>query len=87
MIHVAPQLFSTLVSLLLSSGLTASVSLMLGATQPGETVAVTEACSAVGFQAVQLAKMLGCKVHLRLHVTIDKDWTKNPRVLKALGLE
>jgi GTPase Era involved in 16S rRNA processing len=26
-------------------------------------------------------------VHLRLHVTVSKDWTKNPRVLKELGLE
>jgi GTPase Era involved in 16S rRNA processing len=29
---------------------------------------------------------LGCKVHLRLHVTVNKDWTKNPRVLRELGL-
>jgi len=35
----------------------------------------------------EIQKLLGCKVHLRLHVTIDKDWTKNPRVLKSLGLE
>ena len=35
----------------------------------------------------EIQKMLGCKVHLRLHVTIDKDWTKNPRVLRSLGLE
>ena len=35
----------------------------------------------------EIQKMLGCKVHLRLHVTVDKDWTKNPRVLRSLGLE
>ena len=35
----------------------------------------------------EIQKMLGCKVHLRLHVTVSKDWTKNPRVLKELGLE
>jgi GTP-binding protein Era len=35
----------------------------------------------------EIMTMLGCKVHLRLHVTVSKDWTKNPRVLKELGLE
>jgi GTP-binding protein Era len=33
-----------------------------------------------------IQKLLGCKVHLRLHVTVNKDWTKNPRVLRELGL-
>lgn len=43
---------------------------------------------AVGTDArKEIQSMLGCKVHLRLHVTINKDWTKNPRVLKELGLE
>jgi GTP-binding protein Era len=43
---------------------------------------------AVGTDArKEIQTMLGCKVHLRLHVTINKDWTKNPRVLKELGLE
>lgn len=31
--------------------------------------------------------LLGTRVHLELHVSVSRDWTRNPRVLRALGLE
>ncbi len=35
----------------------------------------------------ELIGLLGCKVHLDLYVSIEKDWTKSPRVLRQLGFE
>ncbi|MCB9759317.1 MAG: GTPase Era [Alphaproteobacteria bacterium] len=34
-----------------------------------------------------IERMLGCAVHLELHVSISEDWTRNPRVLRELGIE
>jgi len=31
--------------------------------------------------------LLGTRINLDLHVSVRKDWTRNPRVLRALGLE
>jgi len=35
----------------------------------------------------ELIALLGCKVHLDLYVSIEKDWTKSTRVLRQLGFE
>ena len=35
----------------------------------------------------ELIKLLGCKVHLEIHVSVEKEWTRNPRVLRELGFE
>lgn len=34
-----------------------------------------------------IEKMLGAKVYLDLHVVVEKDWTRNKRILKDLGIE
>ena len=42
----------------------------------------------VGTQArKELNRILGARVHLELHVRVQKDWTNSARVLKDLGLE
>ncbi len=32
-------------------------------------------------------RLLGTRVHLELHVAVEKDWTENPRLLHELGVE
>ncbi len=34
----------------------------------------------------EIQNLLGAKVHLELHVSVQKDWTRNPRVLRELGI-
>lgn len=34
-----------------------------------------------------IEKLLGTRVHLDLHVAVEKDWTENPRLLHELGVE
>jgi GTP-binding protein Era len=31
--------------------------------------------------------LLGTRVHLDLHVAVEKNWTENPRLLHELGIE
>jgi GTP-binding protein Era len=33
----------------------------------------------------QIENLVGGKVFLELHVSVKKDWTKNPRMMKELG--
>lgn len=43
---------------------------------------------AVGQQAREdLERLLGTRVYLDLHVSVDKNWTKNPRALRRYGYE
>jgi GTP-binding protein Era len=35
----------------------------------------------------EIARLLGCPVHLKLHVKVDPDWTSRPSALKRLGYE
>ena len=35
----------------------------------------------------EIGKLLGCPVHLKLHVKVDPDWTRNGRALSRLGYE
>ena len=35
----------------------------------------------------QIRTLLGCGVHLDLHVSVDEGWTRDPRRLRALGVE
>ncbi len=42
----------------------------------------------IGTQARKdIQRLLGCRVRLDIHVKVEKDWTKNPRILRELGLE
>jgi len=34
-----------------------------------------------------IQRLLGCRVHLNLHVKVQDKWTTNPRHLRELGLE
>ncbi len=35
---------------------------------------------------IELEKLLGSKMFLEMHVSVDRDWTKNPRKLSEYGL-
>jgi GTP-binding protein Era len=35
----------------------------------------------------EIGRLLGCPVHLKLHVSVDPDWTSRPGALKRLGYE
>jgi len=40
----------------------------------------------IGTQArIDIQRLVGCKVFLKLFVRVTRDWTKNPRVMKELG--
>lgn len=42
----------------------------------------------IGSEARQdIEALLDTRIHLELHVTVNPDWTRNPRVLHRLGLE
>lgn len=42
----------------------------------------------IGTEARQsIAGLLGCQVRLDLFVVVERDWTRNPRLLKDLGLD
>jgi GTP-binding protein Era len=36
---------------------------------------------------MDIQRLLGCRVHLDLHVKVQDKWTTNPRQLRELGLE
>jgi len=36
---------------------------------------------------LDLEKLLGCRVFLDLHVAVEKNWTKDPKLLKRFGYE
>ncbi len=36
---------------------------------------------------IDLEKLLGCRVFLDLHVGVERNWTKDPRLLKRFGYE
>jgi GTP-binding protein Era len=36
---------------------------------------------------MDIQRLLGCRVHLDLHVKVQDKWTNNPRALRELGLE
>jgi GTP-binding protein Era len=43
---------------------------------------------AIGTRArAEIAKLLGCPVHLKLFVKVDPDWSHDPNALKRLGYE
>lgn len=42
----------------------------------------------IGTEARQdIQRLLGVPVHLELHVSVAKDWTENPRILREQGIE
>lgn len=42
----------------------------------------------IGTQARKdIIKLLGCRVHLELHVSVQSRWSENPRILRELGLD
>lgn len=44
--------------------------------------------SSVGRRArLQIEELLGTRVYLNLHVTVAKDWQRDPRQLRKLGFD
>jgi GTP-binding protein Era len=42
----------------------------------------------IGVKArAEIGKLLGCPVHLKLHVKVDPDWTSRPGSIKRMGYE